>query len=246
MTIKGKIKEFVEKSMNIYIYRRLPRGIDLFYDISNYLPMLNIKVVFDVGANVGQSARNYLQWFPDSIIYCFEPVIENYNQLLVNIKNNKRIKNFNLAIGSSRGKGEILIQGKLSRLSSLQNRKKNLPKNNTFDKEDVNIEKLDDFCQAKNIDYINFLKVDTEGNDLEVLKGANNMLNNYQIDIVEIESGMNPNNKLHVPFEKIKKHLESKKYFLFGIYEQVGEVLTKEPHLRRVNSVFISEAVIKK
>jgi hypothetical protein len=71
------------------------------------------------------------------------------------------------------------------------------------------------------------------------------MLSRQQIDAVEVEAGMNSKNRRHVPFDVFSKFFEERNYFLFGIYEQVNEWPTKEPHLRRSNPVFISDRVIK-
>ena len=111
--------------------------------------------------------------------------------------------------------------------------------------ESVDVVTLDEFCQTKGIDQINYLKIDTEGGDLEVLKGALNMLTGQKVDLLELEAGMNPGNKKHVRFETLKEFLESHGYFLFGIYEQVDEWPTKEPQLRRTNPVFISSRLIE-
>ncbi|MGQ0445984.1 MAG: hypothetical protein ACT4O2_12880 [Beijerinckiaceae bacterium] len=75
--------------------------------------------------------------------------------------------------------------------------------------------------------------------------GADDMLSRHQIDVVQVEAGMNSKNKRHVPFDSFSKFFEQKRYFLFGIYEQVNEWPTNEPHLRRTNLVFISDRVIK-
>src|SRR3990170_1501252 len=117
--------------------------------------------------------------------------------------------------------------------------------NNDVTTESVDIVTLDEFCHTKRIDQINYLKIDTEGGDLEVLKGAVNMLTEQRIDLVEVEAGMNPSNNRHVPFEALKEFLESHRYFLFGIYEQVNEWPTREPHLRRTNPLFISHRMIE-
>jgi hypothetical protein len=57
---------------------------------------------------------------------------------------------------------------------------------------------------------------------------------------------MNSKNRRHVPFDVFTKFFERKNYFLFGVYEQVNEWPTKEPHLRRTNPVFISDKIIKR
>ena len=40
----------------------------------------------------------------------------------------------------------------------------------------VNVTSIDSFCKKKNIDKIDLLKIDTEGHEAKVLKGANKML----------------------------------------------------------------------
>lgn len=110
---------------------------------------------------------------------------------------------------------------------------------------EVSIETLDRFCEHQGINHIGFLKIDTEGGDFDVLCGAAGMLATQQIDLVEVEAGMNSGNKRHVPFEKLKAILEDSGYLLFGIYEQIHEWPTKEPHLRRTNLVFNSSMLAK-
>jgi len=244
MTIQSQIKKPVEKLRVTRVYRFLPRGIDLSQDISNHLPALHLDVLFDVGANIGQSAMKFLSWFPNSHIYCFEPVGDTFRKLQENLKGNDHFDSFQLALGAYRGKGKMLLQG-ASDMFSLLNLSKDVMVNDGSNVEEIDLETLDGFCHDRTIDKINYLKIDTEGSDLEVLKGAENMLSAHRIDLVEVEAGMNCRNKRHVPFEILKEFLESKKYFLFGIYEQVHEWPTKEPHLRRINPVFVSEPVIK-
>jgi hypothetical protein len=88
------------------------------------------------------------------------------------------------------------------------------------------------------------LKIDTEGSDFDVLIGCGDMLVEHCIDIIQLESGMNSKNTWHVQFDRFKEYLELKSYYLFGIYEQVSEWRTLEPHLRRANLVFVSQEVI--
>jgi FkbM family methyltransferase len=244
MTIKGQSIKLFEKLTGTHIYEVLPRGVDLCQDIKKHLPKFHSDIVFDVGANIGQSAKKYLDWFPRSQIYCFEPVRDTFIKLQENLNSNEHVLCFQLAFGASKRTGEIVLQG-TSDIFYLFNLSKNVPVNTEAIKEKVDIETLDEFCSGRKIDHINFLKIDTEGGDLDVLRGSETMLSRQTIDMVEVEAGMNCKNERHVPFETLKQYLEAKKYFLFGIYEQVNERFAKEPHLRRANSVFISEQMIK-
>jgi hypothetical protein len=103
---------------------------------------------------------------------------------------------------------------------------------------------IDAFCAEHRIERIDYLKIDTEGHDLEVLKGSHEMLSSDRISIVEVECGMNPGNTYHVPFETMKPRLEGYGYRLFRLYDQVCEWPTREPHLRRANAVYLSPRTI--
>jgi FkbM family methyltransferase len=244
MSLLNKIKKLAEQLTNTRIYRRLPRGVDFIYDIANSLPVYHAEIVFDVGANAGQSAGIYLARFPDSHIYCFEPASTTFRQLRENLKNNDRVDFYQLALGSSKGKGNMVLQG-IPEMFFLSGQSKESPGGGEVTTESVDVVSMDEFCQTKGIDHIDYLKIDTEGGDLEVLKGAVNLLAGQRIDLVQVEAGMNPGNKRHVPFETLQEFLNSHDYFLFGIYEQVREWPTREPHLRRINAIYISHRMIE-
>lgn len=99
---------------------------------------------------------------------------------------------------------------------------------------------LEEFCESNGIKFIDSLKIDTEGYDLEVLKGSSELLKKSSIAFIEAEVGMNPKNNLHVDFLVIREYLKSYNYFVFGIYEQTHERKAGLPVLRRANVLFIS------
>jgi FkbM family methyltransferase len=220
------------------------RGVDLFRDIRTLLPRLHLRTIFDVGANEGQSAEEYLKKFPDAQIYCFEPVSATYEKLCHRLSAKPRVRSFNLGLGKEEGAAKILCRGPSTvfRMTTLWGEAAHLPSGPT---ESIKMVTIDKFCKDNGTSEINYLKVDTEGGDLDVLKGAESMLGRQRIDLVEVEAGMNPFNEWHVPFENLKSFLEARHYYLFGIYEQFGEFPTREPHLRRTNCVYISEARLK-
>ena len=219
------------------------RGVDLNQDIKYYLPNLSMDLIFDVGANIGQSVNSYRAWFPKAKVHCFEPGRDTFEQLKSNTKSDDSIQCHNIALGASNRTGDLVINKDLSVMNFLANEsdlKENI--DGDMDRQKITVETLDSFCQSNNIAEISYLKIDTEGSDLVVLKGANSMLTKKKISIVEVETGMNPGNSYHVPFECVKSYLESAGYFLFGIYEQVYEWQLNQPQLRRANSVFIAKA----
>lgn len=215
------------------------RGIDLYEDIAGALPATTIDVVFDVGAHVGESSLRYLREFPAARIYSFEPVAETFRRLRAALP--ARVECLQVALGPSRTTGRIVHQGH-DDMYYLLDSSRDAPRDVLL--EEVRVETLDAVCESRNIPRISFLKVDTEGSDLGVLEGAATLLRAQRVDIVQVEAGMNGRNRHHVPFARFVELLEPMGYFLFGIYEQVQEWPTREPHLRRTNPVFVSENVI--
>ena len=51
----------------------------------------------------------------------------------------------------------------------------------------MHVDTIDDFCSANRIPKIDILKIDTEGFDLNVLKGAKQMLSRGQIAFIYTE-----------------------------------------------------------
>lgn len=244
MRLKGKsvrqVKKLSTKQRNLII----TRGNNSFKDIAHCFAGYSFNVIFDVGANVGQSAEVYLEKFSNSHIYCFEPVSSTFDKLRENLKASQRIDFYNIALGSSNRTGQMVLQGE-SDMFFMQGQSNALVENDDVQTESVDVVKLDDFCDAHKVAHIDFLKVDAEGGDLDVLEGAAKMLSEQRINLIQVEAGMNPANRRHVPLELLKAFLESHKYFIFGIYEQMFEWPTGEPHLRRTNPIFISQKMIE-
>jgi FkbM family methyltransferase len=213
-------------------------GVSLYSDIRSRLPGEEILVAFDVGANFGQSVFEIEEGWPSATIYTFEPVPETFKVLVEKISSVKNAHPINTAFGSKNGVVRFDCSSgapDMFHIAKDQDDESNVS---------VPLTTLDDFCAANNIQSINFLKIDTEGHDLEVLKGARGLLSRRAIDIVQAECAANRDNDLHVPFNNLHVFLEDCGYRLFGIYEQFHEWPTAKPHLRRFNAAYISSDVI--
>src|SRR5262249_24745488 len=157
-----------------------------------------------------------------STIYCFEPVDATFQQLQRNVGHHENIRSFKLALGAAKGIGKMVVEGS-SDMFFLRDMARNVEVRDGSPLEEVTLETLDGFCAHHNIRHINFLKIDAEGGDLEVLRGAEDFLSRHHVDLVQVEAGMNRSNRRHVPFASFTKFFEEKYYFLFGIYEQMYE-----------------------
>jgi FkbM family methyltransferase len=209
------LKSLVEKAFRCRIYRRsLPRGTDLYTDIADAFGLRNIKVIFDVGANVGQSALDYARQFPNACIYSFEPLASTYAELERCVHGLKHIRVFRLGMGISPRQATLHVNAD-SKLNSLLH----APPNST--EAEVQIDSIEHFCAVNHIDVIDLLKIDTEGYELEVLEGARSLLERQRVSLVLAEcQPIQHQDMPFVSFVELCDKLRENGYELFGVYNQ--------------------------
>jgi FkbM family methyltransferase len=230
------IKNGVEQISGCRIYRNsLPHGTDCYLDIEKKFGRKGIKVVFDVGANIGQSAVNYLHQFPQAEIYCFEPVAATYQKLVAATRQFTRVHPYNLGMGREPGKISINASP-VSLFSSIILRR---PEDHP---EMVELETVAGFSEKHHLGTIDFLKVDTEGYDLEVLAGATPLLQRQQILFVLSECEPLVRTQRFVGFFALAEFLGGFGYRLFGVYEQQPE--HEGNSLLYWNALFICEKLV--
>lgn len=145
-------------------------------------------IVFDVGANTG-SISSYLsnKVGDNGKIIAFEP----FPKTFLRLKNNIALNNFKnitleeIALSDSEGKKEFYFNKKNPELNSLGivEFENELP----FETTEVKVSTLDNYCSKNNIQVIDFLKIDVEGFEVEVLTGAAELLNNKKIKSIQFE-----------------------------------------------------------
>lgn len=143
-------------------------------------------IFIDVGSNIGLMALAASKFVGlQGIVYAFEPNPETFEILKNNIELNqlKNIYVFNIALGSEQGNSFIFN-------SSDQNRgKSSLLKPHILKEsgKEIRVETLDEFVCKKNISKIKMLKIDVEGWELEVFKGAKDLLSSKKAPIICFE-----------------------------------------------------------
>lgn len=103
--IRLKVRARIEKLLGVQVMQSVHHGHRDSTDVKR--SGCRISVVFDVGANVGQSACKFKLAFPGAKIYCFEPVKETFEILKRNVNCWENVKCHQLAFGSREGEERI-------------------------------------------------------------------------------------------------------------------------------------------
>ncbi len=215
MSFKLKIRTVFKKLTGYFIYKKsdLPFGIDLQVDLETKLHC-NVLCIFDVGANVGQSAIYYSKLFPHAKLYSFEPIAAIYSKLKENLKNSNT-QSFNIAFSDTSGSQEIFLhEDPLSELNSLRNTNVSV---GLTRRETIQLELLDDFAKEHEIKTIDILKIDTEGHELNVLKGAVKLLQDKRINYLLCEVSLSNKNTVNSKLEVLIEFLETYNYYFVGL-----------------------------
>lgn len=146
-------------------------------------------IFFDIGAHEGKYSRVLKEEHPNSIIYSFEPNPHAHKKFLMDVKM-KGLHIFNVGMGS--GKKQSVIHDYANRLGSQHasiHRKvlEDIHNSNEITEIPISIDTIDNFCSTNHIKSIDFLKIDTEGTEFEVLLGAKSLLDKGGIKIIQFE-----------------------------------------------------------
>ena len=162
--------------------------------LRNRIGIRNTPVLFDAGANVGKYTGLLMTVFPNAQIHSFEPAKRTFASLQKNT--GERIAQYagkvqlnNFGLSDSISEATLHYDRENSGLASLYNRQLDYFGIDYSKSETVKLSTLDDYCAANDIDRIDFLKMDVEGHELKVLKGAERMLAESRIDNIQMEFG---------------------------------------------------------
>ena len=203
MHMNSWIKKIFTRTARATGYEVIPAWMLKHYELSNHLRelfnQLNIKCVLDVGANAGQYRdflRNIVGY--EYLIISFEPQPTMAEILKEKSSSDPNWKVYNYALGSEDGEKILNITASSpfsSFLTPDNSHIAELADSNVVKSEvSVTIHRLDtvidDIKKLYGIENI-YLKLDTQGFDLEVINGSENTLNNIlalqsEIPIIKI------------------------------------------------------------
>jgi len=147
--------------------------------------------IFDIGANIGQfsgMAKTVLKGYPYTI-HCFEPGSHTFDQLRKNIGDDDGFRLNNFALGENVGSASLFYDEAGSGLASMTKRNLDHFGIDFNRSEPISVDTVDNYCDRSQIDKIDLLKMDVEGHELDVLKGAARLLDDRRIDSILFEFG---------------------------------------------------------
>jgi FkbM family methyltransferase len=170
----------------------------LISELSKISPAMESVLIFDIGANRGQSIKLFRKVFKNSTIFAFEPSEKTFKNLENNCAMLDGVFLYKFGLGEKSGlmkfyesaldETSTLIYPNTN--SSYFRIKKNLlllTETKMFNQSEVRIETLDEFILEKSINIVDLLKIDVEGFELQVLRGARKTLSEKRYLNIQLE-----------------------------------------------------------
>lgn len=160
------------------------------------------SIIFDIGANIGIHSSFFSGISVNGFVYSFEPSRETFGLLCRNLNKTSNTLPLNFGIGK---KTELMefYETTDNAYSSFKDTRRKPVKSLTK----VLCYKLDDLVRLLNISRVDFIKIDVEGFEQEVVDGMSEVLTNLKpIVLCEIFKGVNSNLNPQLTFDSICKY----------------------------------------
>jgi FkbM family methyltransferase len=209
-------------------------GVELLHDACVLLGQTRHPVLFDVGANVGQTTLAMLEHFTSPRIHAFEPSPATFEHLQRALGQRAGVTLVPAALGDQEGTLPFNVTSDYSVNDSLLRPAWQGPVSVV----NVRVETVAGYCARNGIERIDLLKIDAQGYDLHVLRGARTMLRDKQVALFACESNHAHLYEGQPTLRDLLVFADDAGYELVGFYEQtyVGNVLSYFDMLFRVRS----------
>lgn len=211
------MKSFLKTLAFSLLDQRRTRGYDLMRDLRYWLKGARYPgIVLDVGANDGSYAiefRTYLK----TKIHAFEPVDSTFAKLSAKVAAYPDIFPHNIAMGAEPGEAEIAVNPNTSLVSSLR---PNSRWHADAVRQTVRVSTIDLFIREQNLANVAVLKIDVEGFEPEVLRGAADSLQRGVFEFLVLETSFRPEaDNYPVPVDQLFAQLQPFRYEPWGVYD---------------------------
>jgi FkbM family methyltransferase len=146
-------------------------------------------IVLDVGANVGGYSKDAVRINPSATVFAFEPHPLTFGRLVANIEDHRNIIPFNCAVGDRSGRQTLYDRSSGSgtvHASIYREVIESIHQDESTGYE-VKVITLDELIEEKRLGRVDLLKIDTEGYELNVLKGGTNAIRSSIFKAIQFE-----------------------------------------------------------
>jgi FkbM family methyltransferase len=207
------------------LVRRTPHGrqIDALIDQVALLSGSDVRQILDVGAYVGDTAIAYKRAFPNAVLHCFEPMPASFARLKERVSRVPGVVVDRRAIAASSTRLELIANrfaATSSRLEAASGAERIVGPGllDVVERLTVEATTIDAYCRERRIDYVDILKLDVQGGELEAINGSSQMLKAGRIALVYIELLLAPIYRQQPFVGDVLAALESCGYRLYGFY----------------------------
>jgi len=238
------MKRVLQSLLSNFGYRIVRDRGSFDFDFLSPEDMKQPGVILDVGAHLGTTTEVFLQQFPNMSVHCFEPYPQFSSHLRTAFQKQKQVSVHEYALSDTDGQGALITNDlNLSLISRSGECHAADGSDAGLETIDVPLRRLDDFVSDENIDNIFLLKIDTEGNDLNVLKGGEELLKRGGVDIIVCEYFFESIFEGGARYWEISQYLE---LFGYGMFDIRDIKRRGDQKLRYGNAIFIGPRILKK
>jgi FkbM family methyltransferase len=216
-TIKSSISDSLSKcGVDLRRTSSVPFGVRWHQDIQFFANGRKLETILDVGANTGQTALTIASAFRNSRVYSFEPVPSTFKQLSLNVAKYPSIEPICCALGADQGSAKMTTETLSETNTLVIGLEANLDAGPLVE---VPVDTVDSFCAKRGLQQINLLKIDTEGYEMKVLQGSDEMLTLGKIDFILAECDFFRRDRApHGDFMEIYHHLTARGFHVVSFY----------------------------
>lgn len=233
-----------------YEVARLDRfGKDPVADIGRLFNGRALEVIFDVGANEGQTSEQFAAAFPRAVVYSFEPFEPSFEKLSALAEGSVQVRPVRCALGDVEAEMKLHVNSASVTNSLLPN----APEAEEFQPAGMareitsvttRVSTVDAQCESAGVPFIDVLKTDTQGYDLHVLRGAERMIRGENVAVVLAEVLFAPLYSGQSYFHDIYAHLWARGFRLVTLY---GVALNENGYASWCDALFVHpQAVLRR
>jgi FkbM family methyltransferase len=201
--------------LSVFLFGRFQKHVSQ----NKRLSLPQDAVIFDVGASFGMMTLQFAKLVPLGKVYSFEPTFYAFSKLKRNIELNPELAEHIVPIQgfvSSKTSGGHHIKAYASWKvgGTVEGTRHQIHGGISKSADGIGAVSLDDFCAQNRVERLDFIKIDTDGHELEVLKGAQEVIGKFR-PIIIFEVGIYIMEETNIGFSDYLKFFGFLSYSLF-------------------------------